>query len=138
VHHNGERTQLITLYTRVLLELACDPQISQETLARRLDVTMRTAQRHLTELELDGYLTVDRRHRPFLYGINWSKKWPHVGWLRVIVFHPEVANALRRLSDTATRRYEEATIVGVDPTPTLRNIFAAQATAEEARESSPT
>ena len=32
--------------------------MAQETLARRLDVTMRTVQRHLTELEVEGFVRV--------------------------------------------------------------------------------
>ena len=116
--------QLVTLYTRVLLELARNPRISQEMLARRLDVTMRTAQRHLTELEQEGYIGVDRNAKPFRYTINWTKPVPHVPWLRVIIFHPEVTDALRRLSDVAAQTYDGAGAKGSDTTEALRQLFA--------------
>lgn len=118
------RVQLITLYTRVLLYLAHNPKISQETLARRLDVTMRTVQRHLAELEEEGYIRVDRGKKPFQYDIDWTKSLPYVDWLRVIVFHPEVVQALRGLSEVATREYEQAVQAGADPANALRAVFA--------------
>ena len=120
---DGERVQLITLYTRILLHLADHPRISQETLARRMDVTMRTVQRHLTELEEEGYIHVDRDKKPFEYGIDWSKACPYIPWFRVVVFHPEVKDALRRLSDVATNAYENALREGVDPAEPLRSLF---------------
>jgi len=115
--------QLITLYTRVLLYLAQNPKISQETLARRLDVTMRTVQRHLSELEREGYLRVDRDKKPFQYSIEWSKAVPHMPWMRVIALHPEVIPALHGLSDVASRTYEEAVKAGQDPAGALHAIF---------------
>jgi DNA-binding transcriptional ArsR family regulator len=118
------RVQLITLYMRVLLELSRRPRISQETLARRLDVTMRTAQRHLTELEEEGYIHVDRDKKPFQYSINWSKEWPHMAGLRLILCHPEVAQALSGLSDVAFTAWESAEGNGVDSAQALRHFFA--------------
>ena len=40
MEEDGERVQLVTLYTRVLLHLAEHPRISQETLARRMPSTV--------------------------------------------------------------------------------------------------
>jgi DNA-binding transcriptional regulator LsrR (DeoR family) len=122
VIEDGERVQLITLYTRVVLHLAENPRISQETLARRMDVTMRTVQRHLTELEEEGYIAVDRTKKPFEYTIDWTKSCPHVPWLRVAVFHPEVKDALQGLAEGAARAYERAIAQGLEPSKSLREI----------------
>ena len=48
----AQGVSFVTLYGRIVYELARNPRIAQETLARRLDVTMRTVQRHLDEPEL--------------------------------------------------------------------------------------
>ena len=119
-----DRVQLVTLYTRVLLQLVENPRVSQEMLARRLDVTMRTAQRHLAELEEEGYVSVDRGKKPFEYSINWEKAWPYAPWLRVILFHPEVRDAFQGLSDVAFRTYELARRDGKDPSDALRQMYA--------------
>jgi DNA-binding transcriptional regulator LsrR (DeoR family) len=124
VQEEDTGVHMITLYTRVLLQLRDNPRISQETLARRLDVTMRTAQRHLTELEREGYIRVDRDKKPFEYAIDWSKKWRYVEGLRLIVFHPDVKEALRGLSDVAYRAYESALQNGQDPSEALRHVFS--------------
>lgn len=118
------RAQLITLYTRVLLHLAQNPRVSQEMLARRLDVTMRTVQRHLTELEEEGYVHVDREKKPFQYSIDWSKELPYLPGLRLIIFHPDLSAALQSLSDVAARAYEKADGEGLDPGQALRGLFA--------------
>lgn len=121
---NEDGTKLITLYTRVLLQLAENPTISQEMLARRLDVTMRTAQRHLTELEEDGYIQVDRNKKPFRYTIDWSKQWPYLPGMQLIILHPDVIGALRNLSDIASRAYVKAIEEGMNPSDALRGLFA--------------
>jgi DNA-binding transcriptional regulator LsrR (DeoR family) len=117
---------LLTLYLRVLLELSRRPRISQETLARRLDVTMRTAQRHLTELEEEGYIHVDRTKKPFEYSIDWSRQWPYLEDLRLVLFHPQVAEPLRGLSDVAYRTYETAANEKADPSQALHEAFHAE------------
>lgn len=127
VTEDVDRVAFVTLYTRVLLCLAENPRISQETLARRLDVTMRTAQRHLTELEEEGFIEVNRQSKPFIYSINWSKKWPTISWLRLVVFHPEVMDGLRRLSDVAGETYDTAGKDGRDQSEALRELFASNA-----------
>ena len=119
----NSRVQLVTLYTRVLLQLIENPRISQEMLARRLDVTMRTAQRHLSELEEEGYISVDRAKKPFEYSINWEKTWPYAPWLRVILYHPELRDAIHGLSDMAYRTYETAEGDGQDPAQAVRRLF---------------
>lgn len=124
---SDNRVQLVTLYTRVLLQLVENPRISQEMLARRLDVTMRTAQRHLAELEEEGYVSVDRGKKPFEYSINWEKTWPHLAWLRVILFHPEVRDSFQGLSDIAYRTYELARQGDQDPSEALRTLYAQSA-----------
>jgi DNA-binding transcriptional MocR family regulator len=121
---SDNRVQLVTLYTRVILHLVENPRISQEMLARRLDVTMRTAQRHLAELEEEGYISVDRGKKPFEYSINWEKTWPYVPWLRVILFHPDVRDAHQKLSDVAFRTYELARLEGRDPSEALQQMHA--------------
>jgi DNA-binding transcriptional MocR family regulator len=108
----------------VLLQLVENPRISQEMLARRLDVTMRTAQRHLTELEEEGYISVDRGKKPFEYSVNWEKAWPFAPWLRVILYHPEVRDPLQGLSDLAYRTYELARQEGNDPDEALHTLFS--------------
>lgn len=123
---SADRVQLVTLYTRVILQLIQNPRISQETLARRLDVTMRTAQRHLTELEEEGYISVDRTKKPFEYSINWEKTWPYAPWLRVMLHHPKVRTPLQELSDVAYRTYSSAASDGHDPDGALDDLFAQQ------------
>jgi DNA-binding transcriptional ArsR family regulator len=117
------RAQLITLYTRVLLHLAQNPRVSQEMLARRLDVTMRTVQRHLTELEEEGYVHVDREKKPFQYSIDWTKELPYLPGLRLIIFHPDLSGALQGLSDVATLAYQKADDEGIDSGQALRGLF---------------
>jgi DNA-binding transcriptional ArsR family regulator len=119
----GHRVQIVTLYTRVLLELIENPRISQETLARRIDVTMRTAQRHLTELEEEGYISVDRSKKPFEYSINWEKPLPGAEWLNIILFHPQVRGPSTLLVEQATQAYTLAKENGVDPSEALRGLF---------------
>jgi predicted transcriptional regulator len=123
VAENHQRTQLITLHTRVLLQLIENPRISQEGLARRLDVTMRTAQRHLNDLEDDGYIVVNRERRPFVYSVNWTRTWPHLGWLRLVAFHPDVEGAQQGLSDVAARIFDVAIREGRDPGLALSDAF---------------
>jgi DNA-binding transcriptional ArsR family regulator len=119
----GHRVQIVTLYTRVLLELIENPRISQEMLARRIDVTMRTAQRHLTELEEEGYITVDRSKKPFEYSINWEKQLPGAEWLRIVLFHPQVRGPSTMLVEQATQAYELAKSNGVDPSEAIQGVF---------------
>lgn len=119
----GHRVQIITLYTRVLLELIENPRVSQEMLARRIDVTMRTAQRHLTELEEEGYITVDRSKKPFEYSINWEKQIPGAEWLRIIIFHPQVRGPSTMLIEQAAQAYELAKSNGVDSSEALAGVF---------------
>lgn len=121
----GARVRLITLYTRVLLHLAENPQVSQEMLARDMDVTMRTIQRHLRELEEEGYVRVDRQQKPYQYTIDWNRPWPQIDWLRLVVLHPEVQPALRGLSDVAARVYRQALADDVDTARALRDTVAA-------------
>jgi DNA-binding transcriptional regulator LsrR (DeoR family) len=78
----------VTLYARLVHELAREPRMAQETLARRLDVTMRTVQRHLTELEREGYIRVARENKPYTYEIAWSRELPHFSNLQVGLFKP--------------------------------------------------
>lgn len=124
VVEDTERVQLVTLYTRVLLHLADNPRISQETLARRMDVTMRTVQRHLTELEEEGYVHVDRTKKPFEYRVDWSKSCPFIPWLRVAVFHPSVRSALAKMGEVAMDTYRTAEERGEDPVEKLSEVFA--------------
>lgn len=119
----GHRVQIVTLYTRVILELIENPRISQEMLARRIDVTMRTAQRHLTELEEEGYITVDRAKKPFEYAINWEKSIPGAEWLQVILFHPQLRGPATVMCERATQAYQLAQRSGVDTSEALQALF---------------
>jgi DNA-binding transcriptional ArsR family regulator len=87
----------VTLYARIVYELARNPRIAQETLARRLDVTMRTVQRHLTELENEGYIHVNRDRKPFTYEIAWDRPLPYFGQLKVNTFRPDVLEKVASL-----------------------------------------
>jgi predicted transcriptional regulator len=78
----------VTLYARIVSELAKNPRMAQETLARRLDVTMRTVQRHLTELEREGYIHVARDNKPYTYEIAWERALPYFPDLHVELFKP--------------------------------------------------
>lgn len=84
----------VTLYARIVHELAKNPSMAQETLARRLDVTMRTVQRHLSALERDGYIRVRRDRKPFTYEIAWDRHLPYFDQLRVATFRPDVLEKL--------------------------------------------
>jgi len=86
----------VTLYARIVNELAKNPRIAQETLARTLDVTMRTVQRHLTELEREGYVTVDRERKPYTYEIAWNRPLRYFDQLTVGMFRPDVLDDLAR------------------------------------------
>jgi DNA-binding IclR family transcriptional regulator len=112
-----------TLYTRIILQLSQHPTMAQERLARHLDVTMRTAQRHLTLLEENGYLQVDRAKRPFRYTIDWSRTLTYLPDVRLILFHPDVIPALQRLSDEAAGVYERALGDGQDPAGALHQLI---------------
>lgn|SRR5947209_19535234 len=80
----------VTLYARIVYELAKNPCMAQESLARKLDVTMRTVQRHLMALEQEGYVRVRRDRKPFTYEIVWDRAIPYFEQLHVSTFHPEM------------------------------------------------
>lgn len=115
------RVQLTTLYTKILVHLAANPRLSQEALARRLDVTLRTVQRHLAELEDEGYVAVDRGQKPFEYLINWTRNWDSMDGFHLILIHPEVVAALRAISELASRT---AMMAEGDPGLALAALFA--------------
>jgi DNA-binding transcriptional ArsR family regulator len=94
LQHHG--VSFVTLYARIVNELASEPRISQEKLARNLDVTMRTVQRHLAELERAGYVRIRRDGRPYAYDVAWERKLPYFEQLTVGVFRPEVLDDLPR------------------------------------------
>lgn len=87
----------VTLYARIVYELAKNPRMAQETLARRLDVTMRTVQRHLTELENEGYIHVAREKKPFTYEIAWNRPLPYFDQLKVNTFRPDMLEKLSQI-----------------------------------------
>jgi predicted ArsR family transcriptional regulator len=86
----------VTLYARIVNELAKEPRMAQEALARTLDVTMRTVQRHLTELEREGYISVAREQKPYTYEIAWNRPLRYFNQLTVGMFRPEVLDDLAR------------------------------------------
>ena len=107
----------------VIHELAQHPSITQERLAGRLGVTLRTVQRTITHLEEEGYLRVDRTQKPFRYTIDWSRPLPQVPRLRLILFHPDLAPALQRLSAEALEVYESEQNAHRDPAEALRHLM---------------
>jgi len=86
----------VTLYARIVNELARNPRIAQETLARKLDVTMRTVQRHLTELERDGYIKVNRERKPYVYEVAWNRPLKYFEQLNVGMFRPDVLDKIAK------------------------------------------
>jgi DNA-binding transcriptional regulator LsrR (DeoR family) len=87
----------VTLYARIVNELARNPSMAQESLARRLNVTMRTVQRHLTSLEQEGYVRVRRDKKPFTYEIAWERPLPYFQDLSVSTFRPDVLEKVAAL-----------------------------------------
>jgi DNA-binding transcriptional regulator LsrR (DeoR family) len=87
----------LTLYARIVYELAKNPRMAQESLARRLDVTMRTVQRHLTELEREGYIHVARDNKPFTYEVAWDRPLPYFDQLTVSTFRPDMLEKVAQL-----------------------------------------
>lgn len=87
----------VTLYARIVYELAKNPCMAQESLARKLDVTMRTVQRHLTALETEGYVRVKRDRKPFTYEIAWDRAIPYFDQLHVATFRPDVLDRVAQL-----------------------------------------
>lgn len=92
----GPNVAFVTLYARIVNELAKNPRVAQETLARRLDVTMRTVQRHLGELERESFVQVDRNRKPYRYDIAWDRPLPYFKQLRVELFRPDTIEKLSR------------------------------------------
>jgi predicted ArsR family transcriptional regulator len=90
----------VTLYARIVNELAKNPRMAQETLARRLDVTMRTVQRHLTELEKEGFVRVQRERKPYTYEIAWDRPLRYFDQLTVGMFRPDVLDQLAQRNKT--------------------------------------
>jgi predicted transcriptional regulator len=102
---DDKEVAFVTLYARIINELARDPRLAQEGLARRLNVTMRTVQRYLTDLEREGYILVHRDRKPFTYEIAWDRSLPYFGQLRLRTFHPEMIERVSGLQGaTADRR----------------------------------
>jgi len=87
----------VTLHARIVHELAKNPRMAQESLARRLDVTMRTVQRHLMALESEGYVRVQRERKPFTYEIAWERPLPYFEQLHVSLFRPDVLDRIGQL-----------------------------------------
>lgn len=84
----------VTLYARIVNELAKDPRVAQEKLAQRLEVTMRTVQRHLNELEREGFVQVQRERKPYTYEIAWERRLRYFDQLTVGMFRPDALEAL--------------------------------------------
>ena len=86
----------VTLYARIVNELAKNPRMAQEKLARELNVTMRTVQRHLTELEREGYVSVRRDRKPYTYEIAWERPLKFFNQLSVAMFRPDMLESAAR------------------------------------------
>jgi len=94
----GQGVTFVTLYARIVNELAKNPRMAQEKLARELNVTMRTVQRHLTELEREGYVSVRRDRKPYTYEIAWDRPLKYFNQLSVSMFRPDMLENLARRS----------------------------------------
>jgi DNA-binding MarR family transcriptional regulator len=68
--------RLLTLDTYLLILLTVYPNMSQEQLARHLNVTMRTVQRTLDRLEREGYVRIHRRQKPHTREVVLSMRSP--------------------------------------------------------------
>ena len=99
--HEEEGVAFVTLYARIVHELAQNPRMAQESLARRLDVTRRTVQRHLTALENEGFLRVQRDKKPFTYEIAWDRPLPYFDQLNVKTFRPDVLAKVAQMEKEA-------------------------------------
>jgi DNA-binding MarR family transcriptional regulator len=73
---NVARVRLLTLDTYLLILLTVYPNMSQEQLARHLNVTMRTVQRTLERLEREGYVRINRRQKPHTREVVLSMRSP--------------------------------------------------------------
>lgn len=91
----------VTLYARIVNELAKNPRMAQETLARRLDVTMRTVQRHLAELEEEGFVLVRRDRKPYTYEVAWERPIRYFDQLTVGMFRPDMLDSLAQRNRAA-------------------------------------
>jgi hypothetical protein len=125
---------LATLYTYIILGLSQQPTVAQERLARRLGVTMRTAQRHLMHLEEEGFINVNWATKPFRYTIDWSRAMPYLSGLRLVLFHPAVVPLLQHLSDAAPEVYDHALKEQRDPAEMLQQLLIARRSLEGARQ----
>jgi transcription initiation factor IIE alpha subunit len=85
-----DEVHFVTLYARIVNHLAKHPRMAQETLARRLNVTMRTVQRHLTELEREGFVQVTRERKPYTYEIAWDRPIKYFEQLNIGIFRPDM------------------------------------------------
>lgn len=88
--HDGHEVTFVTLYGRIVSELARNPRTTQEALARDLNVTIRTLQRHIVDLELAGFIVIRRDRKPFTYEVVWDRPVPHFEGMTLSMFAPPV------------------------------------------------
>ena len=77
----GGRASLVTAHARALYLLEAQPDLRLRQLAERLDVTARTAQQIVTDLEAQGLLCRSRVGRHNQYRVI------HLPWLRHAIEH---------------------------------------------------
>jgi DNA-binding transcriptional ArsR family regulator len=51
---------------------------------------MRTVQRHLTALEEEGFVSVQRERKPFTYEVAWDRSLAYFPQLKVSMFRPDM------------------------------------------------
>ena len=53
-------------------------------------MTIRTVQRHLTALEEEGFVSVQRERKPFTYEVAWDRSLVYFPQLKVSMFRPDM------------------------------------------------
>ena len=64
----------ITNHARVLMEIMQNPQVRLRDIARELEITERAAQRIVSELDAEGFLTRERVGRRNVYTVHPKRK----------------------------------------------------------------
>jgi DNA-binding MarR family transcriptional regulator len=73
----NRRWTFLTNHARVLLDIACNPQIRLRDMATHAGITERAAQTIVTDLEGAGYLTRTRVGRRNHYSVDPSRRFRH-------------------------------------------------------------
>lgn len=75
-HHSGTWT-FLTNHAHVLLAIAAEPDLRLRDVAERIGITERAAQRIVSELEKEGYLSIRRVGRRNHYRVHATRPMRH-------------------------------------------------------------